>query len=139
MQLVVGDRFTQADLWLFPTAVRFDAVYATLFKCTRRRIRDYPHIQAWLKDVWRLSVSERSSKVHGRPSEHCCNMCGGHHKTLLCGQEQGSVILHVAGCSQLAASEMHDVCRWARLSHCRMQGRATLGLCFPSILVASYP
>ena len=63
MQLMMGGRFSQADLWLFPTAVRFDAVYATLFKCTRRRIRDYPHIQAWLKDVWRLSVSECSSKV----------------------------------------------------------------------------
>ena len=60
MHAMRGGRFTQADLWLFPTAVRFDAVYATLFKCTQRRIRDYPHIQAWLQDTWRLSVANRS-------------------------------------------------------------------------------
>lgn len=40
-----GERFTEADLRLFPTIVRFDAVYATLFKCSRRRIADYPYLQ----------------------------------------------------------------------------------------------
>lgn len=45
-RFVCGERFTEADLRLFPTIVRFDAVYATLFKCSRRRVADYPHLQA---------------------------------------------------------------------------------------------
>lgn len=30
-----GDKLTEADVRLLPTVVRFDAAYATLFKCTR--------------------------------------------------------------------------------------------------------
>lgn len=35
-RFLLGDRFTEADLRLLPTAVRFDAVYATLFKCSNK-------------------------------------------------------------------------------------------------------
>lgn len=35
-RFLLGDRFTEADLRLIPTAVRFDAVYATLFKCSNK-------------------------------------------------------------------------------------------------------
>lgn len=64
-------RFTEADLYLFPTIVRFDAVYAGLFKCGRRRIADYPHLHAWLRDVWAIKVpggglQVRRAKHEGR-------------------------------------------------------------------------
>lgn len=49
----MGEFFTDADLRLFPTIVRYDAVYSCLFKCTRYRIKaDFPNIQAWMQDVW---------------------------------------------------------------------------------------
>ena len=51
---VCKNRFTEADLRLFPTVCRFDAVYAGIFKCGRRRVADYPHLQAWLRDVWQI-------------------------------------------------------------------------------------
>lgn len=35
-RFLLGERFTEADLRLIPTAVRFDAVYATLFKCATK-------------------------------------------------------------------------------------------------------
>lgn len=44
---LVGDRITEADWRLFPTLVRFDAAYYGLFKCNRRRLRDYPHLWAY--------------------------------------------------------------------------------------------
>ena len=53
-------RFTEADLRLYPTIVRFDAAYATLFKCCRRRIADYPNLSAWLRDVYQLNVGAAS-------------------------------------------------------------------------------
>lgn len=41
---------TEADVKLFPTVFRFDAVYAILFKASRKTIRtDYPAIYAWIR------------------------------------------------------------------------------------------
>lgn len=54
-------RLTEADVRLYPTAIRYDAVYATLFKCSRRRIADYPHLQAWLRDMFQITVEPSSS------------------------------------------------------------------------------
>lgn len=45
---LVGDRVTEADVALFTTLARFDAVYVTHFKCNLRRIRDYPNLWAFL-------------------------------------------------------------------------------------------
>ena len=51
---LVGDRFTEADLRLFVTLVRFDTVYYVLFKCNLRRIADYPNLSNYLRDIYRL-------------------------------------------------------------------------------------
>lgn len=51
---LVGDRFTEADLRLFPTLVRFDTVYYVLFKCNRRRIADYPNLWNYTRDIYRM-------------------------------------------------------------------------------------
>lgn len=50
-----GDRVTLADVRLFTTLFRFDAVYFGLFKCNRRRIQDYKHLGAYLRDLYQLS------------------------------------------------------------------------------------
>jgi putative glutathione S-transferase len=47
-----GDRLTLADVRLFTTLFRFDIVYYGLFKCNRRRIQDYLHLGAYLRDVY---------------------------------------------------------------------------------------
>lgn len=49
------------DLWLYPTIIRYDACYAVLFKCSRRRISDYPHITAWMRDIYQIDVGPHSS------------------------------------------------------------------------------
>jgi putative glutathione S-transferase len=49
-----GDALTLADVRLFTTLIRFDLVYHHLFKCNRRRIRDYPHLQAYLHRIYHL-------------------------------------------------------------------------------------
>ncbi|KAJ8601978.1 hypothetical protein CTAYLR_008813 [Chrysophaeum taylorii] len=51
-RFLLGERLTQADVWLYPTISRFDAVYATLFKCGRKTVRaNYPNLQRWLEDL----------------------------------------------------------------------------------------
>ena len=41
---LVGRQITEADWRLFPTLVRFDVAYFSLFKCNRQRIADYPNL-----------------------------------------------------------------------------------------------
>lgn len=48
---LAGDQITEADWRLFTTLLRFDAVYATHFKCDRRRIIDYPHIWPYAREL----------------------------------------------------------------------------------------
>jgi putative glutathione S-transferase len=51
---LMGDRLTEADWRLFPTLVRFDAVYHGHFKCNRRRIVDYPNLWAYTRDLYQM-------------------------------------------------------------------------------------
>ena len=44
---------TESDWQLFPTLVRFDPVYATHFRCTRRRLREYSNLWGYARDLWR--------------------------------------------------------------------------------------
>lgn len=46
-----GEAFTEADIRLFVTLVRFDAAYHGLFKCNLRRLADYPALSAYLARV----------------------------------------------------------------------------------------
>lgn len=51
---LTGDSFTEADIRLFVTLVRFDAAYHGLFKTNLRRIADYPALSAYLARVLAL-------------------------------------------------------------------------------------
>jgi len=49
-----GSAFTEADVRLFTTLVRFDAVYYSHFKCNLRRLVDYPMLWRWTRRVYAL-------------------------------------------------------------------------------------
>ncbi|TKD50986.1 glutathione S-transferase family protein [Sphingomonas baiyangensis] len=51
---LVGDVLTEADIRLFTTLIRFDAVYHGHFKCNWRRIVDYPRLHALMERVLAL-------------------------------------------------------------------------------------
>jgi glutathionyl-hydroquinone reductase len=60
-----GDRVTEADLCMFPTLVRFDAVYHGHFKCNLRRIVDYPNLWGYLRDLYQYpGVAETVNMDH---------------------------------------------------------------------------
>ncbi|WOJ93031.1 glutathione S-transferase family protein [Congregibacter variabilis] len=49
-----GDTLTEADIRLFTTLIRFDAVYHGHFKCNRQRLEDYPNISGYVRDIYQL-------------------------------------------------------------------------------------
>jgi putative glutathione S-transferase len=49
---LVGGTITEADVRLFTTLIRFDAVYVGHFKCNLRRIADYPNLSNYLRDLY---------------------------------------------------------------------------------------
>jgi putative glutathione S-transferase len=62
---LAGDRVTEADWRLFPTLVRFDAVYHGHFKCNLRRIEDYPNLSNTVRDLFQVpGVSETVDMDH---------------------------------------------------------------------------
>ena len=51
---LTGDRFTEADLRLFPTLARFDVAYHSAFKCNLRRLIDYPNLWAYAREIYQM-------------------------------------------------------------------------------------
>ncbi|MFE4537222.1 glutathione S-transferase family protein [Streptomyces scopuliridis] len=49
---LVGDTLTEADIRLFTTLVRFDAVYHGHFKCNRSKLAEEPVLWAYLRDLY---------------------------------------------------------------------------------------
>jgi putative glutathione S-transferase len=55
-RFLCGARVTEADVRLLPTALRFDGVYASFFRCGRKQIRsDYPNVARWAKEMLSLT------------------------------------------------------------------------------------
>jgi putative glutathione S-transferase len=62
---LVGERLTEADIRLFTTLVRFDAVYVGHFKCNVRRLVDYPNLWAYARELYQLpDVAETTDFDH---------------------------------------------------------------------------
>ncbi|RLQ88359.1 glutathione S-transferase family protein [Notoacmeibacter ruber] len=51
---LVGDRFTEADIRLFTTLIRFDAVYHYHFKCNRNRIDEMPNLAGYMREIYQM-------------------------------------------------------------------------------------
>ena len=49
---LAGDTITEADVRLWPTLVRFDAVYHGHFKCNRNKLTEMPVLWAYARDLY---------------------------------------------------------------------------------------
>jgi len=62
---LTGERFTEADLRLFPTLFRHDSVYYLRMKLNGAKVLDYPHLWRWLCRVYAMNgVAESGSLTH---------------------------------------------------------------------------
>jgi putative glutathione S-transferase len=51
---LVGNQITEADWRLFPTLVRFDVAYFSIFKCNKKRIADYPNLSNYMRELYQV-------------------------------------------------------------------------------------
>jgi len=51
---LVGHQLTEADWRLFPTLVRFDVAYFSIFKCNKKRIADYPNLLNYMRELYQV-------------------------------------------------------------------------------------
>jgi len=51
-RFLFGNNLTEADIRLFTTLIRFDAVYVGHFKCNIRRLVDYRNLSAYARDIY---------------------------------------------------------------------------------------
>jgi glutathionyl-hydroquinone reductase len=51
-RFLLGDLITEADVRLYPTLARFDAVYYQKFTCNLRRLTDYRHLWGYTRDLY---------------------------------------------------------------------------------------
>lgn len=71
-KFLLEERLTEADICFFTTLVRFDPVYVVHFKCSRQRIRDYPHLSRYLDRLLALpEVARTVDMEHIRRHYYC--------------------------------------------------------------------
>lgn len=58
---LVGDRFTEAGLRLFPTLLRFDTVYYVLFKCNLHCLIDCHNLWNYTREIYQIRRWPRRS------------------------------------------------------------------------------
>ena len=78
---LTGKALSEADIRLFTTLIRFDAVYHGHFKCNKQRIEDYEHISAYVRDIYQQSgiaatVDFQHIKTHYYASHRTINPTG---------------------------------------------------------------
>ena len=60
---LVGQQVTEADWRLFTTLIRFDAVYFSHFKTNLKTIEDYPHLSAYLRDLYQVTNVSKTVNI----------------------------------------------------------------------------
>lgn len=76
---ICGNVFTEADMHLFMTLIRFDEVYVVYFKCNRQFVREYPNVYQYMHDVYQLwgigsTINMNHIKTHYFSSHPTLNM-----------------------------------------------------------------
>ncbi|MFI8965781.1 glutathione S-transferase family protein [Streptomyces sp. NPDC053493] len=78
---LVGDTLTEADVRLFTTLVRFDAVYHGHFKCNRQKLTELPALWAYARDLFQTpgfgdTIDFDQIKAHYYVVHHTINPTG---------------------------------------------------------------
>lgn len=68
-----GTRFTEADIRLFVTAVRFDEIYASHFKCIRRISETCPNLFEYTKEILQMPGILETVEIDDAKTHYTCS------------------------------------------------------------------
>ena len=57
---IFGEELTYADIYLFPTLIRWELIYSKLFKCTEQELSDFEKIIEWRLNFFKLSSIDKT-------------------------------------------------------------------------------
>ena len=57
---IFGEELTYADIYLFPTLIRWELIYSKLFKCTEQELSNFKKIIEWRLNFFKLSNVNRT-------------------------------------------------------------------------------
>jgi glutathionyl-hydroquinone reductase len=67
VRYLLGNKITASDWRVFPTLCRFDAVYHAHFKCSKKRLIDYPNLWDFTRDLYQIpGVADTFDMDHAR-------------------------------------------------------------------------
>jgi putative glutathione S-transferase len=78
-----GDAVTDSDVRLYVTLARFDAAYYNAFRCNKKRIRDYPNLWRYARDLYAIpAFGGNTDFEHIKQHYHLCCDPGNVYKIL---------------------------------------------------------
>ena len=57
---IFGEKLTFADIYLFPTLIRWELIYSKLFKCTEQELSNFEEIIKWRLKFFKISNVEKT-------------------------------------------------------------------------------
>jgi len=57
---IFGEELTYADIYLFPTLIRWELIYSKLFKCTEQELSNFEKIIKWRLKFFKLSSVDKT-------------------------------------------------------------------------------
>jgi putative glutathione S-transferase len=82
-RFLLGDYITESDIRLYTTLARFDIAYYNGFKVNKKRIREYPNLWAYARDLYQTPAFGDTTEFDAiKKHYHLCAVAGNIHKLL---------------------------------------------------------
>lgn len=62
-KFLCGDSLTEADICMFPTLLRFDPVYYTLFKCNKKHLYEFENLWRYVKELYKIPAIKQTCNM----------------------------------------------------------------------------
>lgn len=70
---IAGDRFTEADIRLFVTLLRFDEVYVVYFKTNTRSVANSPAILNYCREIYQMPRVKETVNMEQIKAHYFCS------------------------------------------------------------------